>query len=353
MRVLLTNTRHFFGGGDSTYTFYLSELLKRNGHDVAFFAMEDAQNLQDSNSDLFVSYIDFKDLNRNKSILNGFKALRRVIYSSEARRKFGQMIDRFQPDIIHLQNIHAHITPSVIIEANKLGLPVVWTLHDYRLICPNSHFMIDATSIICEACGKGSFYQAALKRCKKRSFLASVLTSIEAYTHCMMGVRDRVDRFLAPSAFLRNKLIDKGFPPEKVIHLPLFLPDRMYSHTDYDDGYLLFLGKLDPIKGIYPLLKACRQVSEVRLLIAGRVEESIGGQLSELLPSNAEYVGMRQGEELRRLLFGARAVVVPSLCYENQPFSITEPRKHRISGKCHALDGIASRRGSSNGKESS
>jgi glycosyltransferase involved in cell wall biosynthesis len=98
----------------------------------------------------------------------------------------------------------------------------------------------------------------------------------------------------------------------------------MFHEGENNDGYLLFLGKLEMIKGIYPLLDACRSVSDVPVILAGRVEEPVASELPSRLSSNAQYVGMKHGEELRRLLYNALAVVLPSLWYENQPFSILE-----------------------------
>lgn len=286
--------------------------------------MQDERNISDSNSDLFVSHIDFKELDRNKNLLTGLRVMRRVIYSTEARKKFSQILERLHPDIIHLQNIHAHITPSIIFEAKKRGLPVIWTLHDYKLVCPNSHFLIDKKREICEACSRNLYYQAILKRCKKDSLLASAMAAIEAYAHRIMGLRNNVDFFIAPSAFLRRKLIDRGFPPEKVKHLPLFLPDDMFNKGNEDKGYLLFLGKLELIKGIFPLLYACKQAPEVNLVMAGQVRASQASKLFKLFSKNVRYVGMKKGDELRRILFETSALVLPSLWYENQPFSIIE-----------------------------
>ena len=327
LKILVVNTYHFRGGGDSTYTFNLADLLRSKGHEVAFFAMADKRNLPDSNSDLFVSSVDFRELNQRKNLLSSFQVVSRAIYSREARHKFSQLLDLFQPDIIHLQNIHAHITPSVIFEAKQRHLPLVWTLHDYKLICPNSHFLIDRTGEICEACGKGTYYQPVLKRCKKGSLLASGMASLEAYAHRLMGVREKVDVFLPPSTFLRDKLLGRGFPPDRIHHLPLFLPENMFKNGVENGGngdYLLFLGKLDPLKGIRPLLEACRLVPEIKLILAGRVEHLFAEELTRILPPNAQYVGMKHGQELHQLLCNALAVVVPSLYYENQPFSILE-----------------------------
>jgi glycosyltransferase involved in cell wall biosynthesis len=286
--------------------------------------MQDNRNILDPNADLFVSHIDFSKLNRNKNLSNGFRVLYRAIYSAEARRKFKRLLDRFHPNIVHLQNIHAHITPSVILEAKRNGLPVVWTLHDYKLICPNTHFLVDRTSKICVSCGRNSFYRAMLKRCKKGSLLASATAAIEAYAHHIMGLRRSVNLFLAPSAFLRRKMIDRGIPPQEVEHLPLFLPDNMFQEQNQNKNYLLFMGRIEPIKGIFPLLAACREVPEVNLVIAGQVNEPVASQLPRLLPPNARYVGMKQAGEIRQILSNSSAVVLPSLWFENQPFSILE-----------------------------
>jgi len=324
MRILLANTRHFREGGDSTYTLNLADLLRSKGHQVAFFAMQESRNLPDPNADLFVSHIDFRELNRRKNPITGLQVLWRFIYSTEAKQKFSQMLQRFMPNTVHLQNIHAHITPSVIFEAKKRGLPVVWTLHDYKLICPNSHFLIDATGQICEACGRGAYYQPIFKRCKKGSLLASGMASLEAYAHRFMRVREQIDAFVSPSVFLRNKLIDRGFPENKVHHLPHFLPAEMFHNEDANAGYLLFLGKLEPIKGVRTLLEACRLAPEVRVVLAGRVEDPLKSELPVLPSPNVQYVGLKHGEELQQLLHNALAVLLPSLWYENQPFSILE-----------------------------
>ncbi|MBU2647461.1 glycosyltransferase [bacterium] len=324
MNILFVNTRHYYGGGDSTYTFNLAELLKRNGHQISFFAMKDQKNLYDINEDLFVSHIDFKDMNRNKSFVTGLRVASRAIYSVEARKKFSVALERINPDIVHLHNIHCHITPSIIFEAKKRKLPVVWTLHDYKMICPNASFLVDTTHKICEACGNCKYYQTILKRCKKGSLLASTMACLEAYFHRIIGLRNLPDLFLAPSSFLMNKLLQRGFWPKKVIHLPLLLPDKMFECQGEDLGYFLFFARLEHIKGIFQLIEACHKAPEITVKIAGRLEDDRVKILLKTLPKNVEYLGMQQGDTLRNLISSARAIVLPSLWYENQPFSITE-----------------------------
>lgn len=324
MKILMVNTRHFYGGGDSTYTFNLAELLTRRGHQVAFFAMQDPRNLPDPNADLFVPYIDFRDLNQHKSLANGLQVLSRSVYSGDARRKFAALLGRFSPDIIHLQNYLLHITASIVFEARRRGIPMVWTLHDYALACPNSHFLIDRSGQICEACRGGRFYQAAFKRCKKNSRLASGMAAFVAYSNRWMAVVKKVDALLTPSRFLKGKLLENGFEEKKLHHLPLFLPEEKFWSGEQDQGYLLFLGKLEAIKGIDVLIEAARQAAGVQVLIAGSVSEPLASRLPQLLPPNARYVGLKYGQELTDLTHNALAVVLPSIWYENQPFSILE-----------------------------
>jgi glycosyltransferase involved in cell wall biosynthesis len=324
MRILLVNTRHRPGGGDSTYTFNLADLLRSKGHTVAFFAMQDEGNLPDPNEDLFVSHIDFRQLNCSKSLTAGLRVFARVLYSTEARRKFRLLLERFRPDVIHLQNILGHISPSIVFEARRQAIPVVWTLHDYRLVCPNTHFISDRTHTICQCCTRATYYRAITARCKKGSALASGMAALEAYAMRAMRLTRKVDAFLSPSEFLRTRLIEGGFPADKVVHVPLFLPDAAFRSPTAAGDTLLFMGRLEEIKGVVPLLEACARVPQVRLVLAGSASESFVMRLPSLLPANATYVGLKQKADLQDLLSHALAVVVPSLWYENQPFSILE-----------------------------
>lgn len=326
MRILLVNTRHFRSGGDSVFTLNLAELLRNHSHDVAFFAMEDSSNISDPNEDLFVPPIDFRYLNQKKSLGSAFKVLGRVIYYREARTRFSNLLDRVQPDIVHLQSIHGHISPSIIFEARKRKLPIVWTLHDYKLICPNTLFINDATGTVCEACGRNAYYQPVLRRCKKGSLLASSMAALEAYAHQLMQVRKQVDAFITPSQFLWNKLIDRGFNPLTVHHVPHFVPHMPEISEDqkHSPGYVLFLGRLEAIKGISVLIEASRLVPDISVIVAGPLNQEASGRLLNQFSKNAVYVGMKSGDELASLLRGASAVVLPSICYENQPMSILE-----------------------------
>jgi glycosyltransferase involved in cell wall biosynthesis len=324
VKILIVNTRHYHGGGDSTYAFNLANLLNKNGHEIHFFGMQDVRNFPDPNEDLFVSNVDFKELNKKKSLKSGLFVLRRSIYSEEARQKFSKLLDRVNPDIIHAQNLHGHITPSVLFEAKKRDIPIVWTLHDYKLICPNTHCLIDTTGVICEACKNGKYFNAPIKRCKKGSTLASLMASIEAYSHKILQVNELVDSFICPSEFLKEKLLENGYSPKKVRQIPLVLKNDQFSKNEIEDGYFLFLGKIEKIKGIDVLLQSAKTLPDLKFKIAGRILDNHKNEFVSSLPKNVEYVGIKTGLDLQDLISRSLALVVPSIWYENQPYVILE-----------------------------
>ena len=324
MRVLIANTRHYRQGGDSTYTFALAEALRGAGHAVGFFAMAGTRNEPDPNEDLFVSYIDFRELNRHKSVATGLRVLRRSIFSSEAEQKFTGLVERFKPDVVHLQNIHAHLTPSIVFAASRLGLPVVWTQHDYKLMCPNSHFRVDETGALCEACRPGRYHWALVKRCKKDSLAASGMAAIEAYAHWGSGLRSKVQYFLSPSRFLAGKLLEHGWPSDCVRHVPNFIAADPVLPPRGDGSHFLFIGKMESLKGIETLLDAAQHVNGAPIVLVGACDDpGLRHRLSHL-PKNVRYVGTKTKREITDLLANARALVIPSLWYENQPMVILE-----------------------------
>lgn len=324
MRVLIVSGFHFPGDGVATYAFNLSALLQSHGHEIAFFAMQDERNIPNANSDLFVSHINYNELNKHKNVKASLRVLSRVIYSPEARHKFALMLDRFNPDIIHTQGFLHFMSPSIIFEANRRKIPVVNTLHDLKMICPNTSMLNDRLGVICEACKPGKFYMPVLKRCKKGSIAASFIASMQAYSNKLMGTRGRINAYVAPSMFLLNKYVEHGFPQDNLHHIPNMLLDEAFMEGGTGGDYILFIGRVDPLKGVRELMQAARQVPDIRIKIAGRIAPSMADEVPSQLPANVEYVGLKSGEELRDLVAHSLAIAVPSTAYENQPFSILE-----------------------------
>jgi glycosyltransferase involved in cell wall biosynthesis len=326
MKILLVSNFYYNRGGDCTYLLYLKNLLEMRGHKVIIFSMDHPQNFATENSRHFVSYINYDEEVKSKTISSLFKVLNRTIYSHEARRKIEELILEERPDIAHLQNIHHHITPSIFYVLKKHNVPIVWTLHDYTVICPNTSFLSHGR--ICEKCRKRRYYWPLILRCKKNSFGASAMAAFETFMHRILGVNDLVDIFIAPSRFLEDKLIDYGFSKDKIRHLNNFLIDGPvpYEGENISD-YYLYVGRISEEKGIKTLIDAASENNSYKLKIIGTgplLEEMVSYAKSKKEKNSTEFLGYKKHEEVLSLLSRCRFVVLPSEWYENYPYSILE-----------------------------
>jgi glycosyltransferase involved in cell wall biosynthesis len=269
--------------------------------------------------------VDYAELNKNRSIANAIRVLGKSIYSLEAKDNIKRLIDHTKPDIAHLNNIHKHITPSIVSVLKEFKIPMLWTMHSYSLLCPNDSFTSHGE--ICEACKSHRFYQCTLKRCKKDSVTASLVASLESYVHYYLKTAQKVDMFIAPGSFLRDKFIEFGFDPRRFVHLPNFVNVEDFEPSYRDEGYILFFGRISAEKGLTTLLRAMERLpAEIRLKVAGR-----GPELAEAVSfcrenriSNVEFLGFQTGQALKNIIAGARFIVIPSECYEILPFTMLE-----------------------------
>lgn len=324
MRIIMANTFHYARGGDCVYTLGLQELLEAHGHEVIPFAMHHPKNLHSSYSKYFVSYIDYVESLNNFGLITGLKVASRSVYSREAKKKMKELLDDLKPDIAHLQNIHNHLTPSILYPLKENNIPVVWTLHDYKLICPNTSFLRDGE--ICERCRKTRYYYAPITKCKKGSFAASLMACTESYVHRLLRIQKLVDVFVAPSNFLRNKLIEYGIDEDRIVSLPNFIDVGGDIGPAGVGDYILYGGRLSPEKGVDVLIEAARGIQGAHFIIAGDgpQREELEGQAATVESSRIDFVGHQPQEKMRELLRAARFVVLPSKWYENCPYAILE-----------------------------
>lgn len=332
MRIILVNKFHYMKGGSETYYFGLAEGLRRLGHEVHFFAMQDSKNLSCEDSDLFVSA---KDYNGPISISRKLSEARSLIYSKESLEKFEQLCERVRPDVIHMNLVHRQITLSIL-DAPYLAehrVPVLFTSHDYILVCPN-YLMLDGSGAVCEACLGGNFANCLKRRCVKGSTAKSAVAMAEADWYKRHCTYSKIDRIIAPSEFMRSKLIQGGFPEHQVIHLQNFAKNETLEQarntddkTDRKHPYILFFGRLSKEKGVGVLIDAFehalpRLPEDVRLVIAGEGPER--DALMSKSDDHVEFVGFKQGDELLELISSATLACCPSVCCENMPYSIVE-----------------------------
>jgi glycosyltransferase involved in cell wall biosynthesis len=317
MRILLANKFYYPRGGDCIYTIELEKLLRSKGHEVAAFSMHHGSNLGSEYAEYFPSNVDFN----KRNIKSLTSLLVRPFGSLEVRRKFNRLIRDFRPDIIHLNNIHSQLSPVLALIGHRKNVPVVWTLHDYKLVCPA--YLLVNRGRICESCLSNK-WSVVSKKCIKDNFLASFLAFFEARYWNPSKLNRITDQFISPSNFLKEEMVKGGIDRGKVEVIHNFVNSSgddivVSNHSDY----YCYVGRLSAEKGVELLLRAASEMPTLKLKIIGTGPlESI--MVSSNKEKHIEFLGYRTGEELRSIISGARFLVVPSNWFENNPLTIIE-----------------------------
>lgn len=333
MKILLVNWSWYATGGDWTYVENLNKLYTKKGYEVIPFSTHNKKNEYSLYSKNFVSAYDFKELNKNKSFGNGIKALKTSIVSRNALFKLDRILQEHDIKVAHLHNLHHYITPAIIDKLHKRGIKILWTLHDYKIICPENSFVSNGK--ICEKCITGAFYHCALNMCKKKSFLVSMLASFEAYYYHKKNTYDLVDYYLCPSSFIKTKFQKFGFNEKKLfvsnLCYDIALVDAYIDNHKNDeallpsDKFILYVGRLEDIKGVKTLIMAIKGTL-IKLKIAGigTAEADIKSLIENEHISNVDMLGFTSKDDVFGLIKNAAFGVCPSEWYENFPFSISE-----------------------------
>ncbi len=293
--------------------------------------MKSDRNLACNDSDYFVDEIDYREENSRINLFGSIKVLSKSIYSLEAKNKIRLLLDKIQPDVVHMHSIRHHLTKSILPVIAARRIPIVWTLHDYKEICPNTTLYNGRA--ICEACKGGHIYNVIRYRCKKGSLAASVVTFFEALVNNSKQFDSAIHKYISPSFFLKRKFVEFGYNPQKIEVLPNFLDTGAFHTNHNDDGIkLLYIGRIEREKGVFTLLAAFHALSDenkrVELNIAGD-----GSGLPELKSivlrqksTNVHIHGHVSGGALSTLISDASAIIIPSEWYENYPFSGLEAK---------------------------
>ena len=317
MKILMVNKFLYPRGGSESYMLYLAEHLKRMGHEVEFFGMYDKGNTVGNSIGLYTQNMDFhsKGLAR---LLYPFK----IIYSFEAKKKIMQVIDDFKPDVVHMNNINFQLTPSIIDGIKKKGVPVVQTVHDYQMICPNHLLYNFDKNVPCERCINGAHIHCIKNKCIHGSFVKSVLGVVEAKLYSLLKTYKKVDLFVCPSNFLENKLLSsREYYKGKTVTIHNFINKEKFAGTHRkEDSYVVFVGRLSKEKGIANIAGTAKLLPKYTFIIAG------SGPDEDMLKDipNIKLAGFLTGDKLTELMGNAKVLLLPSVCYENCPLSILE-----------------------------
>lgn len=320
MKILMINKFLHFVGGSETYIFKLGDYLKSQGHEIQYFGMEHEGRCVGNAVNAYTSTMDF----HGGSTLAKWAYPLKTIYSFEARKKLRLVLDDFKPDVCHLNNFNYQLTPSIIVEIQKWRregnkCQIIFTAHDYQLVCPNHMCYNPNTGKNCEKCFGGKFLNCIKGRCIHGSVVKSVIGTIEAAFWKGKGAYKYIDTIICPSNFLKAKMDSNPLFATKTVVIHNFVDNVEWKNTEKKD-YILYFGRLSKEKGIMTLLQVCKKLTDVQFVFAGTgpIESEINN-----IP-NIKNVGFQTGEALKRLIREARFSIYPSEWYENCPFSVIE-----------------------------
>ena len=318
-RLLSINNYHYRRGGAEVVFLEQNRLFTEAGWDVVPFAMQHPQNLPSPWDGYFVEEIEF---GRDYGAFDKAAKAAKVIYSGEAKLKVRRLIEAARPTIAHAHNIYHHISPSILPELKRAGLPVVMTVHDLKLTCPSYKMLVGDQ--LCERCRGGRVHNVVVNRCIKGSALLSGLVMAETLIHRTLDLYGSVDRFVVPSRFYMDKLAEWGWDRGRFVHVPNFVDAGQFRPEREVGDAFVYAGRLSPEKGVETLIRAAA-LARQRLLVAGT--GPIADELRALAAqagADVRFLGHLTGAELHAAIGGSRAMVLPSTWYENAPISLME-----------------------------
>ena len=346
MKILMVNKFLYPNGGSETYIFKLGDALVKLGNEVQYFGMEHVGRCVGNSVNAYTSAMDFHGGNPLSKLTYPIK----TIYSSEARRKIRLVLDDFNPDVVHLNNFNYQLTPSIILEIVKwrkqagTKCKIIFTAHDYQLLCPNHMFNNPVTHKNCEKCIGGRFYNCVKGKCIHGSTAKSMVGAMEAYFWKWNGVYKYIDTIICCSEFMKKKMDTNPVFTGKTVAMHNFvehfddaaLKDYINNIELPYQKYVLYFGRFSQEKGIRTLIEAAKQLPEVNFVFAG------SGEYAEEIEnlSNAKNVGFKSGIELDALICNALFTICPSEWYENCPFSVMESHERKVPVLGASIGGI-------------
>ena len=325
MKVLMINKFLYPNGGSETYIFKLGEYLEQMGHEVQYFGMEHKGRCVGNRVDEYTSDMDFHGGSKISKLTYPLK----TIYSKEARVKIREVLDDFQPDVCHLNNFNYQLTPSIILEIvkwrkeTKKNCKIIFTAHDYQLVCPNHMLNNPNTHKNCEKCLGGHYINCVNGKCIHNSTAKSVIGMMEAEFWKLKGTYRYIDKMICCSEFMKTKLDTNPLFANKTIAIHNFI-DKVEWQDNEKKNYVLYFGRFSEEKGIGTLIKVCQQLPDIQFIFAGT------GPLENVINDvpNIKNVGFKKGKELEKLIREACFSIYPSEWYENCPFSVMESQMY-------------------------
>ena len=330
MRILIVNYRFFISGGPEKYMFNIIKMLEDNGHEVIPFSVHSSKNVETKYSKYFVEPIGSRDAvyfnEVKKTPKSIYQLISRSVYSGEVKKAIQKEIRDTKPDLVYIIHFVNKLSPSVITGAKQLGIPVVLRLSDYFLLCPRFDFMYQKK--ICEDCLTKGYGTCIKRSCVQGSKAASLIRVFSMKFHNLIKVYKKVDAFITPSEFLKNKLIANDFPAEKINCIPTFTSSKSEIGEFQIGTYALYFGRISEEKGVETAVKAYEKMPDKQLKIMGDDTTEEGIRLKNYVKekglTNIEFLGFKSGTELENVIKAARFTLIPSIWYDNLPNTALE-----------------------------
>ncbi len=321
MRILHVNKFFDLRGGAEAYLHRVMSHQADRGHDVHALSTSAPSNLPSPDEKYFVHRFDYS---KTEGWKEDARKAASFVWNREAARAMDEMLRDIRPDIVHLHSVYHHLSTSILKPIRDAHVRCVQTLHDLKLACPN--YSMFTQGAVCERCKGGCYWNAVSHSCLFPSFAANTLGACEmAMTKMSHAYETSVHRFIAPSEFLRTKMVEWGEPASKftVVRNPA---DVAVHQSPRGGGYVLGIGRLTIAKGFETLVRAAARIPTLALRIAGTGpdEERLKHVARSIGASNVTFLGFVMPDALADLRARAEAVAVPSVCYENCPLSVLE-----------------------------
>lgn len=306
MKIVLVHNRYREPGGEDIVFESEKGLLERAGHQV-------------------VSYVRSNDELQEASMLGRVGIAGRMVWSSETRSDFDAILAEVRPDIVHIHNTFMVISPSIYSACSERKIPVIQTLHNFRLLCPAGNFFRDGN--VCHDCVEQTLLQSIRYGCYRNSRAETAGVALMLAFHRVLGTwRKSVTRFIALTQFAKEKFIEAGFPSERIVVKPNFT-DSDPSERSGPGEYATYIGRLTQDKGLRVLLNAWSLLPKqypLHIVGDGPERAALETQARELRLSGVTFQGRLSRAEAIETVKGARFSVVPSIWYEGFPMCVVE-----------------------------
>jgi len=318
MKILQVSNNYKIRGGSDSVFFNTSQLLRSAGHEVISFAAKGETDQPSPFSKYFPKAIR-TDLARPQDFFQ-------YLYNKDSKDKISELLKVEGPfDVAHLHIYYGRLTTSILAELKRKHIPIIQTLHDNKLVCPTYTMVRDGK--LCDKCVESSKLNLLKYQCKDANLTKSLAVLCEYLVSRLLGDVRLIDRFICVSDFQRDLMERGGVPREKLLRLHNFVDHQQLTIEPMPtrSGYLLYFGRIEKLKGLATLVEAAKKAGQ-HLKIAGT-----GSWVPELFRSIAnnpkiEYLGFVSGLPLRKLVMQAKAVILPSECYDLCPMTILEAK---------------------------